>query len=167
MQIFVGIQNVVGLLQITVQWYVAIPHQILVNFATSAPYTKQMPDETNDRHDTEAHIYQDKHHPFKPCHFLIVITTTCVIASLKGLILLVLKRIILPNGWLKHTFWELYHQVESGFRTHRLGGLCHNGAVLKSQLALESESPDTTTVRINDHCRICGGDGYLGVFGFR
>ena len=150
MHIFIGVQHIVSLLQITVQWDVAIPHKIFVDPATGAPHAEQMPDEANHGYDAEAHVYQDKDHPFKPSHLLVVITAH-VITSLKGLAFLVLKRIILPDGRFKHTFGELYHQVESGFRTHRLGGLCHDGAVLKPQLTLKPKSPDATAVWIDDH----------------
>ena len=57
--LFIGIEHVVGLLEVTLQGDVAIPEQVFVDFLTCAPNIDKVPNATNDGHNEETNGHHD------------------------------------------------------------------------------------------------------------
>ena len=165
-KIFIGIQYLVSLLQIAVQGHITIPHQPLVQLALGPPYTVHLPHGATNYHQGCTAVKQDEQHPLKGTHIILVVLIVHVVATLKGLFLLVLKGIVLPYGRLKHALGEFHHQVQSSLAAHGFGGLGHHKAVLHPYLALKLKAPHAARVLIDYHRTVGSGNGHTGMLRF-
>ena len=162
------VQHVVGLLQISVQRYVAIPQQVLVHTLASAPLAYSAPYAAHYRPHKQAHheYKSEERLRIAPVHLLVAIVH--VVTALKGLALLLLKGHVLHHVRLELTHGELHHHVQSSLAAHRpVGGLGHHHTTFKPHLTVKPESPHVAAIGIKHHCRVLAHYGHLGMVRFR
>ena len=127
----VCVQHVVGLLQITVQRYVAIPHQVFVHTPSGTPLIHCKPYATHHgRYKYHQYVQHSKQsHRVVPVH-LLIIAAAGIVAAIKGHLFLLLKCSLVFEAWIKQPFGELRHYVQRSLTAHGLGCLGHYHAIL-------------------------------------
>ena len=107
-EILVGIQNVVGLLQVAVHRDVAEPEQVLVHLLTGTPHIDEVPDGSHNGHDEET--YDQRQEGERVRHRPLIIIAH-IVAAFKSQFLLMLEGILVADGRLKESLVEAAHHI--------------------------------------------------------
>ena len=164
-EITVGVEHVVGLLEIALQRDVAIPEQILVDLLACAPYIDEIPDAAHDGQDEEAKHQHDQGKDVLASHLIVTIATH-IVAALEGLVHLGLEGLVYLIPRLEHTLVEAAHDIEGATTAERLGVIGHHLTVGKAELASETEAPDATVILGEAEGISLSLDGKTALIGF-
>ena len=167
-EILVGIQNVVGLLQVAVHRDVAEPEQVLIHLLTGTPHIDEIPDASHNGHDEEA--YDQRQEGERVRHRPLIIIAH-IVAAFKSQFLLMLEGILVADGRLKESLVEAAHHIQRTAAAEGLRIVGHDLPVVKTQLTAETETPHAAVLHsqhdgilcLDSHMRLIGLGRHAGI----
>ena len=106
-KVLIGVEHVVGLLQIALQRDVTIPVQVFVDLLAGTPDIDKIPDTANDRQYKEAQDEQDEVEDVFTRQFILA----GIVAAFQRLFFLALKGIVFHQCRFEHAFVKAYHNI--------------------------------------------------------
>ena len=162
-EITVGIEHVVGLLEVSLHGDIAIPKQILEGFFTRAPYIDKVPYARDNGDNHKADDHEDK----GPEAFVVIIAVAAhIVAAFKGLFFLGLEGVGFLNIGLEETLVEAAHDIHGTTASEGLIVVGHHLTVVETEFATETEAPDAAILLSEANGILFGFNSKVGLIGF-
>ena len=138
-KVLVGIQHIVGLLQISAEGDIPIPEQIFVHFLSRTPNIYDIPDQSNEGYDKDAKDKGEDYDGVFGGPFLLV----DIVAAFESLLSQCLETACPDICGLEHALVEAAHHDHGTTALKRLTALGDDTVIIEAHFALVTESPYT------------------------
>ena len=136
-KVLVGIQHIIGLLQISAEGDIPIPEQIFVHFLSRTPNIYDIPDQSNEGYDKDAKYKGEDYDGVFGGPFLLV----DIVAAFESLLSQCLETASPDIGRLEHALIEAAHHDHRTATLKRLTALGDDTVIIEAHFALVTEAP--------------------------